>query len=646
MTGEQEQRDEPLEPDDTESAFILEDWDELDEVLAETEQDAARQARALAEGKVPANPAGDVAEPLLEPTEPEDLLFAAGPSGARDVPSRRAFDQHSAASWGGNEQRPEDIGIPIDPAAARAAELADLADREVQQVDFEPEPDQGEVGGDSGFFQATDQVGDSRSGVAAARGDSGERGDLGRGESFLGGSDEPPLSFESGTYPRPAAAGSGSGLRRATGGTQDTDFFAAAEDPAAGPAHEVSFQPEDEGADAVGDSGFFSATAASGRFPHASGIGGTGGEAESEQESWSADAEANAEPAELTEYDEPVQARPAWAPEPMFRPRRRARVSVVAGLVAVLLAGLGIGTLVLKPEWLGARPPSVAIQRTEVARPSVDLTPAALPEHLPAAPVEVAVEPDLPPVGGELPVEPTDPVVEVTPLPPNPVEPEPDPIAQGDPSEVEPASPPQPASPAGGERLAVGEHLEIGGEREVLAGPVPAAPGGRTTNLVAGDQAFALLHNGNYFVGAVKGVEEEDVTLRIEHGELTLGLADLRSLGSTQGPEFAALRRAAPGFLRLTNQNRLRGSIVKVDGDGIAVDVQQSRIVLPASEVDEITAEQPEGIRMTDEGDEEWVRRLVERRIEEKDQVQAKEQLQAKEQVQAEDKAQRAPAKK
>ena len=62
---------------------------------------------------------------------------------------------------------------------------------------------------------------------------------------------------------------------------------------------------------------------------------------------------------------------------------------------------MGVGTVMLRPEWLGMKVAPVEITRTDVARPSLDLAVPAPPDVLPS--LGIALEPPAPAIE---PVEP------------------------------------------------------------------------------------------------------------------------------------------------------------------------------------------------------------------------------------------------
>ncbi|MEM7202161.1 MAG: hypothetical protein AAF628_17970 [Planctomycetota bacterium] len=699
MSGEHEQRQDDFE--EAEHAFILEDWEELDEVLADVEEEAAPAPGTRTDdgSGSPADAAG--AEPGEGETA-EDILF--GPTGADTSPRRAQFDEHGNAAWGGHTLTAAELGLPVDEPDEPA-----LAPEDVFEIDFEP--GDGEYHGDSGFF---DSIGSPAESPDLFGDDLGEQVVL---------TDDDGQGYEADPLDDEAIGADPSGLGEETA-DDDAWLDPAAELDAPHADEEDPFAPigdateevqevplESDGMDDFqGESGFFGAASESewegethayaddtqgaddvdgqefaapegdltedawadevdGEYGDAEGdeaLDGEYAEGEYADDEYAdgeyADAESDEPVPDFPDYDDPYVAAPTWQPDEEHGSRR---LWGVAALAAVLLVSVGAGTLFLKPEWLGLGGPAVHIERVDVARPALDL-------ELPEPPVDLA---DAAPVagGGSDPSDPTDPgtgdpgavrpvghdplTTEPPTLPPTGADPGHQPPVS-DPTQVQPPvgnpgalqptntdpvvaiNPVQPSVPLAKppavdpnlivvhppssqrrqpaeELIEVGEELRVGERAEMAPRPpAEAAPLAGATDLVAGDQAFAELSNGNYFVGNLKAVRGDDLTLSVDRGEVTLLVEELRSVGSVQSPEFAKLRRSRPGFIRLTNQNRLRGSIVSMgDGNSVALDLQSSRIVIPESAIQEITADQPAGVRVNAD-DDAWIRQLVERRIE------------------------------
>jgi len=137
--------------------------------------------------------------------------------------------------------------------------------------------------------------------------------------------------------------------------------------------------------------------------------------------------------------------------------------------------------------------------------------------------------------------------------------------------------------------------------------------------VMPGSRAFAQLHNGNYFIGRVKQVAEESVTLRLSSGEITLANAEIAQLTRLGSSDYEALQRATKGFVRLTNNNRLVGGILStIADDHIVLEFRSNRVMLPKDLVGEVVSG-PEGgsqVRLGTTSEEEtWVRGLAEREL-------------------------------
>jgi hypothetical protein len=586
MTGEHQNRDdeheeiEDLAADD--ASFVLEDWDELDQVLAEVEQEVGKRPddRALDEVD-PENQLFVVDDDLDaaasaddEIESPEDLLFR--PTGPRERESE--FSETEQTQWAGDALDAEAIGIPVEApvgheiGADEATLLGDLAaDDEVQEVELDVGEDF-DFRGESGFFRAEG------------------KGAEGKWES-AGAQEEIPAESQ--------------------------EFVEGGEDWAPYDPETAEQEPEPEAAEEF-----------EGEEVHISSGPGLAHDSEGAE----------------AEYAEQY-AQSDWAPA---RVRRRGVALRIAGAAAMLLVAAGVGTVLYRPEWLGLKPPAVVIDRTEVARPKLELALAAPSHDLGAGagdpsavtdPLLAGGDPELPPIPVGDPLEPPTPTPDTTPpeLPPVAIGGEGD---TGGPPETEPSDPgamvdlgAEPGEEGlvvidGGVRatekaktqqrdlVAVGDELRVGGQ-VAAEGAEPETPHAMAAGLIVGDHAYAQLTNGNFFVGNVKRFDSEVVTLRVSNGEITLPFAEIRGFGTVDSPKYRELMRSQPGFIRLNNTNRLKGSIVLgADGD-VTLGGDTSRIVIPKTEVKEVNESLPAGIRVEDdENDEEWIQQLIERRLE------------------------------
>lgn len=272
-------------------------------------------------------------------------------------------------------------------------------------------------------------------------------------------------------------------------------------------------------------------------------------------------------------------------------------------------------------------------QPTSTPEPS---TPVPVPETTPAQPAPVAVaQPPVTPT----PVEPTP----VTPTPANPTVGETTPVgatpvAVTPPVVTPPVVAPEPAVPSvaapkvGPDAwpVAKGEDPDAAGNArpsrlvrvgdDLMVGDVSDGkrPGGIVDGVLPGSRAFAQLHNGNYFIGSIKCVSAQTITLRIGEGEVTLPtdeVARLTELGST---DYEALQKATAGSVRLTNNNRLVGGILShVADDHIVLEFRSNRVMLPRSAVGEVVQGEGEAavrLDVTREEDD-WVKNLAERQL-------------------------------
>jgi hypothetical protein len=158
-----------------------------------------------------------------------------------------------------------------------------------------------------------------------------------------------------------------------------------------------------------------------------------------------------------------------------------------------------------------------------------------------------------------------------------------------------------------------GEDLMVGGVATGIA-DAKAMDG-----VMPGSRAFAQLHNGNYFIGRVKQVADEHITLRVETGEVTLAtvqIAQLTRLGTT---DYDELQKATKGFVRLTNNNRLVGGILsRIADDHIVLEFRSNRVMLPKSAIGEIVSgKDADGdvLLGTTSEEENWIHTLVEREL-------------------------------
>lgn len=160
-----------------------------------------------------------------------------------------------------------------------------------------------------------------------------------------------------------------------------------------------------------------------------------------------------------------------------------------------------------------------------------------------------------------------------------------------------------------------GEDLMVGGVATGSADADPKAMDG----VMPGSRAFAQLRNGNYFIGRVKQVADEHITLRVETGEVTLATAQIAQLTRLGTTDYDELQKATKGFVRLTNNNRLVGGILsRIADDHIVLEFRSNRVMLPKSAIGEIVSgKDADGdvLLGTTSEEESWIHTLVDREL-------------------------------
>lgn len=170
-----------------------------------------------------------------------------------------------------------------------------------------------------------------------------------------------------------------------------------------------------------------------------------------------------------------------------------------------------------------------------------------------------------------------------------------------------PAPRPEPLLPAGRDLLI--------GEPVAVEGPAAHAPPG----VVPGGKAFAQLHNGNFFVGAIKAVGRDAITMRFDGGEVTLAMADVSRVAPLDSSEFQALQESTSGFLRLSNRNRLVGTILKdLADDHYVLQMKSNRLMVPKDQIESVEGGAAGGVTVGGTKDDEvWLRELAARMLQE-----------------------------
>lgn len=268
--------------------------------------------------------------------------------------------------------------------------------------------------------------------------------------------------------------------------------------------------------------------------------------------------------------------------------------------------------------------------------PPVETPPVALTEPTPAQPtpkpeIPTAPQPAEPTpvaVAPTTPTTPTNPTVgEATPIASTPVAVTPTPVVAPEPTVPSVAAPkvgpdawpvakgddPEAAGNGKPTRLVrVGDDLMVGDVSEAKR------PAGVVDGVLPGSRAFAQLHNGNYFIGSIKCVGDQTITLRIGEGEVTLPTAEVARLTELGSTDYEALQKATAGSVRLTNNNRLVGGILShVADDHIVLEFRSNRVMLPRSAVGEVVQGEGEAavrLDVTREEDD-WVKNLAERQL-------------------------------
>jgi hypothetical protein len=159
----------------------------------------------------------------------------------------------------------------------------------------------------------------------------------------------------------------------------------------------------------------------------------------------------------------------------------------------------------------------------------------------------------------------------------------------------------------------VSDQLLVGGSIE-LPPSRPSLPDG----LTLGSRAFAQLHNGNYFVGSVKRIEEAALTLLVDEGEVSLPKDSIVRLTKLGAGDYEALMKVTEGSVRLTNSNKLVGSIIRdIADDHVVLEFRSNRVVLPKSAVNDIVEGAASGgVRLgTTAQEENWLREIAEREL-------------------------------
>lgn len=336
-----------------------------------------------------------------------------------------------------------------------------------------------------------------------------------------------------------------------------------------------------------------------------------GDPAVAEQAAWDAEA-ARAEDAQA-EFEETLTE--AVAPQLRVVGSGRAdgsrwRRYAAAAAVLVGLAGAGV---MLEPEWFGMGSDVSTVERVEVARPKIDLTVSPPVTPVNPTPVEVPT-----PTKDPVPVTPTDPhatdpqPVDPTPVDPTPVtppvEPTPvgtDPVPHVDPTPTTPVTPPRTDLRPNFSPLVIGESLEV-------VAPVEEAQAGSGGALPIGTRAMAMMRNDEIFIGVVRKMDANFVTLDLEPGEVSLDVAALTRIEPFATAGSDELTEAERGFVRLNNSTRFYGRILRDPESGaLIVQEDHQRIVLPKDQVANYGSSGATSTAVVLEGDDDWLNQRV-----------------------------------
>lgn len=586
MAGERVPPDDDLVSDDD---FILDDWDEELDIVGQVEAEVEQQLEVISdEPQARAAPSsaddsfseqatqfapgwGDLGSPVDAEADVEDVLFA---GGAAETTAGSSFDSQGASTWEGANATPQEMGLPVSGAD------------EVQEIELGDDEESADFSDDSRFF--------------------GERAIAPRSLSQIRSRAPVPAASDSADpghqFEDTQTDGGYSSQLKELGAPEDADW-------------EEEEYAEDQATAEVGDAGEYE-------------------EYEDDGEPYAADGYADDDQVEEDHGDvEVAYAAPVPVAGGFIGGRQRRRGvglrRAVAAAAAVLVVGLAAAVVVLKPEWLGVVPHATLVDRTEVVRPQV----VALTIAPPQAEFPDEIAPPIDPVAGGS--ETTDPIV--TPLPEpvpvggdpdlGPVVESPDPLLVVDPKpsgETQPEDPPQ--SPVDG-LVAVGDELRIGGRVEPDPPGLRAAVHPMAADLIAGSQAVVKLQNGNYFIGRVNKFDAVNLTLRLTNGEIKLPFDRVVGLASLSESEVKSLETGKNGFVRLRNRNRLFGSIEELGLiDHVVLSNGGNRVIIPREAIEEIGKARADGVQMTDDLDDAWVRQMIEQRLEQQRQTEAGEE--------------------
>jgi hypothetical protein len=336
----------------------------------------------------------------------------------------------------------------------------------------------------------------------------------------------------------------------------------------------------------------------------------------------------------------------------------RTRAVLISMAASLAIIG-GAATIVARPAWFGLSVEPEQVPSVSLSRPTIEVAvsepvrvPVAGVESIPAgtdkqdviedlgAPkvADEAATPAVDPLGdagatadqpdavavvdqvaGQQPVLPTAPEVAEAPALPVEVGEAPDPQGLANGAEVPGQSPWPIASGAPASEVVDDvSTLTPFGDGLLIGRAAPTKDVRALDGVMPGSRAFAQLHNGNYFIGKIKQVADESITLRLSSGEVTLANADIAQITRLGSADYEELKKATKGFVRLTNNNRLVGGILgNITDDHVVLEVRSNRVMLPSSLVGEVVSgDGANVVRLgTTKEEEKWVRSLAEREL-------------------------------
>ena len=161
--------------------------------------------------------------------------------------------------------------------------------------------------------------------------------------------------------------------------------------------------------------------------------------------------------------------------------------------------------------------------------------------------------------------------------------------------------------------LPAGEGLQIG-PGTVLDEVVESHP--RFARIFPGSRVLAELNNGNLFLGTVKALGAESLSIRLDHGEISLAFRRLKKLEKVMVSSLDELPQSPEGFVKLLNQHRLAGRLLRVDPDQVVVmDEDENRVVVPRAEIDEIGSGEAQMTQVADDSGDMWIQEQAEKRL-------------------------------